>query len=155
MKPVDAYPEIASTVRTLRIIVGMLVLGLGGFIAYTTYLVYGPNAHSGLEGDGMLTWVALGLAFVQTLVLLVIRSQTLAKARAKYRDDDIEGFCAAYQGSVITSAALVEGSGFFAAIAHMTSGGPIALGVACFAVFVLLLLRPSEGRMNSFLETAR
>lgn len=150
MKPVDEHPELRSMVRVLRIIVGFLCVGFGGFLGYLVFLHEWP-----LEpADELLAWISIALVGSMIPVWVILRFTLVRKARDAYDDDDVGDFRQRYQSATIVLAALIEGPGLFAAIAYMLTESPVALGVACGCLFALLTMIPSEARVNGLLEDA-
>lgn len=150
MKPVDEHPRIGTMVRTLRIIVIALCVGLGAFLAYVAFLAPAPEENPG----PLLAWVALAVVGLQIPVWIVLRVTMLRKARDAYSRGEIEEFSQRYSAATIVLAAMIEGPGLLATIAYMLNREPVALGVAGGCLFFLILMIPSEGRVNALLEDA-
>jgi hypothetical protein len=57
-----------------------------------------------------------------------------------------------WASATIIGLALLEGAAFFADVAYMQEGQPLALGVAGAAVMLILLRFPTESRLRGWLE---
>lgn len=150
MKPVDAHPEIRRRLKTLRIIVGALFVGVGAFLAFVLLNPQEPTA----QDPPVLLYMLLGMVGLLIPVWLVLRAVHLRRARDAYDEDDVKPFCDAYGTATIILAALIEGPGFFAIVTYWLTQDPTALGIAGACLILLLMMMPTEGRVNAILEHA-
>jgi hypothetical protein len=152
---------------TMRIIAGALVAGSVTFLLVALYIVQTSGPTGGQrppDAPPILTWMALGLLAVETVVSFVIppmiERATLARLSAapptgQGPADETAILLGTYQTRMIVTMALFEGASFFASIAYLVEGRPLALAVSAAAIAGLLMQFPTEWRLTQWLSERR
>ena len=166
----DHADLIDNVVRTLRIIVGALVFSLILFISIcaaigptTPMPAPAPTIEAGaaqVPADAKLPLLTvLSFLFAATLLPLSVAlpgivgdSSRKKLAAGKSLAGDVPGLVAIFQTKTIMAAALSEGPAFFAAIAYLMEGNPIALALAALLTVFVGLRFPARARVDHWLE---
>jgi hypothetical protein len=181
MSTADEQASIARMTITLQVVAAVMVTGLVGFLAMVAFVRAQQKAMPPVRPAGaslsVLTPVAVGFGVVGMAASVVIpglvaTSQRRRIARGTWqpprpagRDDsgptdlppmsDTAKLANVYQGQWIIGASLNEGPAFFALIAYMIEGHPLALGVALLLGVGLALRVPTRPRVESWIEQQR
>jgi hypothetical protein len=137
---------------TLRIVVVFLAFGVLAFLAVAAWMHYGDGQGEKKPGEGLLTWIAVGLAVVNAIVFAVLRMAMTRAARGMYQQGDVQGAMQKYQGATIVWCAGLEGAGFFAGVAFFLEGHVLTLALAGFLALMILFSIPTRGKVDASLE---
>jgi hypothetical protein len=164
-------------VIAVQIIVGALMAGILFFLAIAL-VVRPPTKLLPLSAPGVITMIAIGFAgllvILRPLVLRILvaraRRQILAGTfrapgvqpggtagtntgfNAGLPPGDAGSLMAVFQGKIIVGAAMLEGGAFFAAIAYLVEGGPIALALAVVLWLGIAAHFPNLPRVIGWIE---
>jgi hypothetical protein len=162
----DAQQIIDSTARVCQIITVALLTGaviiLGVSIALDPLASTRPAGNS-LDIGQILTWVLLAFAAISAVMYFLVpglitsqRRRRIAATTAPSGRDalaaDTGELAGLYQAQYIVGAATCEGPAFLAAIAYMLGKNPIALGVLCLLLAVLILRFPTRRRVADWID---
>lgn len=176
MSRIDDEDAVQAAVRTMQIIVAALTLGVVVFSVLVLALLrddkpLDPNTPR-LLGLPMLTAMAVLFGVVSLIASYIVPKiiadgsiRQLAKGpplddtkrldsggRQIYPASDVGRLLPVFQTQVITASALNEGAAFFAVLAYLTEGQPIAIGVAAVLIAVLVSRLPTVDRVKGWLE---
>ena len=166
MSTVDHAVLIDKTLQTLRIIVGVMVVGLLAMIAVSATIgpsqakAAAPAAPVRVPADAKLPVITvLALLMAATLVPLSvalsgITTDTLRKKRAagaSKDEDDVPALMTIFQTKTIIASALTEAPAFFAAIAYLIEGNPMALALAGVLTVIVAMRFPVRRRVEHWL----
>jgi len=150
-----AHLEPDRVLRTLRLIVAAMILGVAGFAAVVVVLVsrgFPPHA----AGLGRLLLLALGvLAVAEAQTYATVRALIVRRLRraAEERGPDhvpVEDLAGSFNTITLLGAALVEGASLFALVTVLVTGQWVALAAAAVGLLLLLWLLPTHGRFSAF-----
>ena len=158
---------LAAQLRTAQIIVLALLVGV--FALAAVALLIGPTsppppapagaAPAGPFGGIDPLLLVLGALILGQLPVLVFLSaavsrqavQIAGRLAADHEARD-RALAALWFNAVIVRAALAEGAGLLAGVILLLKGETIALAGVAFAVVVLLVLLPTRGRLENWLQ---
>ena len=167
MSTVDHSVLIDKTLQTLRIIVCVMVVGLLTMIAVSASMgplqakPAAPAAPVQVPADAKLPVITvLALLMAATLVPLSvalsgIMTDSLRKKRAAAASkdkEDVPALMTIFQTKTIIAAALTEAPAFFAAIAYLIEGNPMALALAGLLTAIVAMRFPVRPRVEHWLE---
>jgi hypothetical protein len=147
-----------EALKRLRIVLFGLMGGLAAF--GTIALGLGPLSK---VHDATFTAVLLGvlglLCVADAVGYRFLRGQVVQGLRARTSElraasAPLEKVLPEYQRLFIVRAGLTEGPGFFALIAYLVTGSPVALLVAAGALLLLFNQMPSKEGVEALLEAA-
>ncbi len=154
---------IAAGTRTMQIIGGALLIGLLSFLVLATILVQQRGGPLGQPGQ--VPFIALAaLVFVPVQVVLwlivpgVIAKQQLVAIAQEKADaittpgGDTGRLLAACQTEFIIGRALLEGGGFFAAVAYLIEAHPATLTLGGVIVLLMAMSFPVRLRIEVWLD---
>jgi hypothetical protein len=162
-------PELKNRVRTLQIVAGTLLAGIGFFLA-VVFLLRSQSAAAGqarVNDTPIITFVAVGFLILQAPLVFVVpgiiqrtalRQIAVGVWRSPPRTDpsaftgDTAKLLAVRNTTLIIALAMCEGVAFFSCLAYLIEGHPLALGVLGVAVFLMLLHFPTAGRVQAWLD---
>lgn len=169
-------PSLAARVRTAQIIAVALILGSTTFLGIVIFLVQ-KGGEIGKLGEGdlpILSLLAVGFLVVQASLVVawpnLVVPRQLNTLAASAPDKHVMPAMPRQSGGPISDAgflfttylmlmivrmALLEGTSFFASIAYLLEGRPLALAVSVLAILGLLALFPTEGRVSRWLAQKR
>lgn len=175
MSKIDEGDGVEAVTRVMQIIVASLTLGVAFFSAIVLGLLrddkpLAPNT-PGILGLPMLTALAVFFGLTSVIASFVIPKlmtdaalKQIAKGppldETKYLDSgerqiypagDAGRLLPIFQTQLIVASALNEGAAFFAVLAYMIEGHPIALGVAAVLIALLVSRFPTVDRVRGWL----
>jgi hypothetical protein len=160
----DLERRLSGCLRTLRIIVAALALGVIGFgviavVQREQNPVAPPPPHP-------ITYLALGFAALQVVLQAVVPDLMATRIRGgiargtwpppspgmpETPKDDVRNLCLLFQTRAIIGAAFVESAAFFLVTAYLLEGQLIALGGAVVMLALLLVRFPTRPGLESWL----
>jgi hypothetical protein len=160
---------LSQTLQTTRIITCTLVAGLLTFLTVTIIVGRsGAMAAKAPVNTPILSYVAVAFAGIFGVASVVVpniltasgRQAIAANLRATQnrgtqpaeRSARMHALVALFQSSLIVRLAMREGFGFFALIAYMLEGSPIALGVGVLAILAVAICFPTRSGLEQWLE---
>jgi high-affinity Fe2+/Pb2+ permease len=160
--------RVRQHVLTLQIILGALAAGL------TTYLVVVLVIRGLPEAGGepeLLTYCSVGFFFMMLVassimprVMVQAQLSQISRGAWKPSTSDSENadfsteamqLLAVHQTQAIVRWAMLEGAGFFALTAYQLEGHWLSMAAALLVLALLLLLFPTRGRVENWIERQR
>lgn len=149
--------SIAGVTRVLQIVVASLVAGVTVFLMIA--LALGPVAKPPpaiVAGLPLITAVALLFALISSPMSIVvprlITESRLGQIAQGPPTSDQDQLVATYQTRTIVGAAMNEGPAFFAAVAFMLEGNPIALGLVLLLLIGIAARFPTVPKVEAWVE---
>lgn len=166
-------PTLASLVRTAQIILFALIAGMVMFAGVAHFV--GPTTPppppppplpvgtvppaAGPFGDIDPLLLVLGAMIIGQLPVLAMMGMAINKQASQIAarmnaDSDARDLALSrlWFNSIIMRAALAEGAGLLAGVILLLKGETIALAGVAFAVVVMLLLIPTRGKLENWLQ---
>jgi len=158
--------ELGPVLLTMQIIVGALVAGcLTFFVVVCAVSLRGDAADESL----VITYTAIVFACVALVVRTIVPGLIVAQGRRRIIEGTWQGsptvnarfseqtgdagkLAAVFTTRLIVAAALLEGTAFFAMIAYMLEGSPLALILAAALILGVALHFPTRARLVDWIE---
>jgi hypothetical protein len=170
--------SLSSRMRVMQILAGSLVAGSAVFLGIVVFLVWSNDGKGrGEPAEGALPLVSLlslgmllvnlPIAFVLPAAILRNGLQSLASSAPDKHVippgqagpggpiTDTDFLLAQKQNAMIVSMALFEGASFFGSIAYLLEASPFALAAALGGLVLLLVVFPTRGRVQNWLQQQR
>ena len=154
MSPLSWQEEAAKQARILQIIVAAMLGGCLFFLLIV--LTIAPQVHRAAKSAPVTISLIAVVVFV---FVLVARCVFVTYVTWNARRQIVSGtyhpcpearyLITVFQSKTIGSAAMFEGCGFFATIAYLVEGNPIALGLAVLTLLLIAAHFPTPSRTSS------
>jgi hypothetical protein len=145
--------------RVMRIIHASLCLGLIVFLI-VVLAVRGSGTMAPPPEVPIISYIAVAFAVIQgaasfllPLLLEVVWRKQAAQSGAPAKTNSF--WWIYYQTRMIMRAALLEGAGFFLAIAYLVEGQAFTIAAAVILLGLLLLLRPTRDSVDQWVQVQR
>jgi hypothetical protein len=177
MSTADDQADIARMTGTLRVLAVAMLVGLLAFLGIASFVRMQQGAMppgAPRRTSAVLTALAVGLGAAGLVASVTIPGAIANASRRRIargtwrpprpagRSDvappdpepigDAVKLAYVYQAQWIAGAAINEAPAFFAILAYMLEGNPIALGVALVLVLAMAMRIPSRPRVESWIE---
>ena len=149
--------SIAGVTRVVQILVASLIAGVTVFLMIA--LALGPMSKPApaiVAGLPLITAVSLLFALILIPISIVVpwlvtesKVGQIAKGLPTFDQDQL---LATYQTQTIVGAAMNEAPAFFAAIAYMLEGNPIALGLVLLLLIGIAARFPTVPKVEAWVE---
>jgi hypothetical protein len=166
MSDANYRDNLTPRIRTMQIVAGAMVLGVGFFLVIAVVMRAAGNMPPPPDPP-LVTYIALGFG-IMSLVPYFWVPEMVAKSairqRARYLSAggaeltasplNVEPalLCGIYQTRLLISAALLEGVAFFALVAYMVEGQLLSLIEAVAFLMGLLLQFPTRSKVERWIE---
>lgn len=157
--------QLTPLLRTMRIIVGALALGILNFLLVDVFVLQ-PQAQASVAAQPILTYFAVGaaaLAVVASFIVPIVLAgplrrslpdlSTASKTAGAIGDVSVMPLAQVYQTALIIRCAIIEGAAFFCLIAHVIERQTITLAAAGVLLLVLLTQFPTRSRVEAWIES--
>jgi hypothetical protein len=150
-------PPAAQVLKTLRIVVGVLMLGL----LITTLMMAlmtqtGRTQPQPQSGSELMLLVVAGAWVVAAGTSFAMRGMFVSQARARWDgargDNPEEALAPVFMASTIARAAMIEGAGLFGAIAFFVYGQTLALLAPLLSLGLMGLMFPANDKFRAFVH---
>jgi branched-subunit amino acid transport protein len=150
--------EPAVFIRTMRIVIFALTMGIVTFIGIVVWMQTQGRANVGGAQSEMIAYAGLaalaGAILLQPVILGAMDKVQASKIDAK--SQYMMPWYTAYQTRAIVGSALIEGASFLCLVGSMLDGRPLGiLGGVVGAAAILALHFPSEMKLATYIERQR
>jgi hypothetical protein len=148
----------------MQIIAAALVIGCVTFLTIAVFMVQN-NQGRGMGNQGnILSLLAVLMLAAETPVALILPRVMLRASLARLASQPPNSLAMPQpisdevylvmqrQNMMIVSMAMFEGAAFFATIAYLIEGQPLALVASAVAIVLQMVQFPTEGRVSTWLE---
>ena len=168
MRQTEEHPVLRKGLKTTKIIVGALLIGV---VIFSLILMFGvkPEEKESAEGALPLTWILIGFGAMQVVMVWVLRSVILANARRNIAAGswtppggaslyaaagDAGRLFQTWTVATIIGAAGMEAGALMSLVAYMIEGKPAALIAAGVFGLLLAFQMPTRARTDQWLESS-
>ena len=154
----DSDGAFAIRLRTMRIIIGALLMGILTF-AVVAAITRAQGNMPPLRGEPIVSYVAAGQGVIILLLQAIVPAAIatgMRKSLPAEPEVTPERWLAVYQTRMIVGAALLEGAAFTFLIAYLIEGRPwtLAGGLVCAALLAVLYF-PTRERVERWVAAQR
>ena len=150
-----ANVNVDQNLRTLRIIIGAMLMGIVGFGVVAAVLVAGGSSSTAPGSAKVLLLVLAAVVVTEIPAYVAVRTVIMGNLRRNLsgqapQESHLQVMIKGFQTLTLIGAALIEGPSFFAIIILLISGQWVATAAAVAGLLLLAVQIPTRDKFNRF-----